>query len=1057
MSLPIDPSVLLDHSPVVSYIYDRRRGQFQYLSANIGMWLELPTAQLLNTTDWLKQVLITDQEALTQRLMEDQIEHRPATFRLQATTKRVVHIQDVPLTLSEDDQFRSGYWLNVTEAVLATAAKSRSERDLEDVVKDLTDFYYRTDREGHLVRMSGAALDLFKTPMEQVFGSRVANFYLEPDGRDKFLKALSDAGGRIHAYPAAMKRYDGTIIWLSTSAHFIYDAEGEIDGVEGLVRNITAQKEAEAALRNERDFTRTILNTVQSMVVVLNPAGEIITFNSAAETLTGYSFEELRQKPIWDYLILPDEVDDVRAMFNQLVSGMFPNHYENYWRTKAGGKRLISWSNDCLTDDNGTVTYVVATGNDITEQRLSLQALKASEERFRELTGTIKEVFWLASVDWQEIYYASPAYEQIWEESIESLYQDPASWVAHMHPEDRNAVIDYINQADLTQDELVLPEYRLTRKDGSIRWIAARAYPIRDKSGTPIRLAGVAEDVTERHDAEEKLRQAAVAFDNTREAIIVLNADRQIMTVNRAFSTITGYDSAEAAGRSLDDLFTVEDLQTDRLDWPAVFNGEHWQGETWLRRTDGEDFPTWTTVSPVMNQRGNVSHFVCLFADISTIKQSQRELDFLAHHDPLTKLPNRLLLTARLEHALQQAERASNQVAVMFIDLDRFKNINDSLGHSVGDMLLLQAADRLRSLVRAEDTIARLGGDEFVIVMGELKDAQAPMLLADRVTLLMREVFVINKHNLHVSASVGISSYPQDGRDIDTLMKNADAAMYRAKEHGRDNYQFYTDELSRSALQRVNLENELRRALERDELRLHYQPQIALHSGQIVGAEALVRWQHPSRGLVAPDQFIPLAEESGLIVPLGQWVLEKACQQARAWLDAGLAFGRISVNISSIQVRRGDIHKTVSNILAKAGLEPHFLELEITESTLMRQDAKTFRSLEALRKLHVDLAIDDFGTGYSSLSYLKLLPINRLKIDRTFIRDVGHDPNDEAIVRAIIAMAHTLQLQVVAEGVENEVHHNFLRELNCDAAQGYLFGRPAPADEFSGLLPLAIE
>jgi len=1054
MTLPVDPQLLLDHSPVVSYVYDRKRGVFSYLSANIDTWLQLPHEQLQDNPDWLSRVVEQDRDALSQRLRDETPDAHPARFRLLAAKDRVVHVEDRPLLIDAGDGLRTGCWLNVTEAALAEAARSRADRELEDVVKDLTDIYYRTDREGNLVRVSGAALDLFAAPMEQVFGSRVADYYLEPDGREKFLQALTAAGGRLHAYQAPMRRHDGAIIWISTSAHFIYDANGQIDGVEGMVRDITVQKEAEAALRAERDFIGTVLNTVDSLVVVLNRAGEIIAFNNAAEKLTGYSFEELHHQAIWDHLILPEEVEGVKNVFANLVSGMFPNSYENYWLTKTNSKRLIAWSNACMTDSRGAVTHVVATGIDITDQRQSMQALKASEERFRELTDSIKEVFWLGSTDWQEIYYVSPAYEAIWGDSPASLYQTPLSWTERLHPDDGEAVANFIAGVDADQDELEFPEYRICRDDGSIRWISARAYPIRDEHGTPIRIAGIAEDITERHQAEEQLRQSAVAFDNTHEAIMVLDERRQIITVNRAFSVITGYSPDEAIGRLPEDMFATESLLPDGVDWTAVFSDGHWQGETWLVRTDGECFPAWVTVSPVQDQRGSLTHYVCLFSDISTIKQSQDKLDYLAHHDPLTKLPNRLLLGARLEHALQQAQRNEHQVAVLFVDLDRFKNINDSLGHTVGDKLLIQAADRLRGLVRAEDTIARLGGDEFVIVMGEQQDSQGSMLLADRITVLMRTPFAIDRHKLHLSASVGICLYPQDGNSIDALMKNADAAMYRAKEHGRDNYQFYTDELSRTALQRVNLENALRHALEYDELRLCYQPQVSLRDGRVIGAEVLVRWEHPTRGLVTPDQFIPLAEESGLILPLGEWVLHTACQQARAWLDEGFDIGRISVNISSIQIRRGDIQQVVGDALSAANLDGHHLELEITESTLMRQDAKTFKSLEALRRLHVDLAIDDFGTGYSSLSYLKMLPIDRLKIDRTFINDVGRDPNDEAIVRAIIAMAHTLQLQVVAEGVENETHHDFLRELACDAAQGHLFGRPMTADEFAQLLQL---
>jgi diguanylate cyclase (GGDEF)-like protein/PAS domain S-box-containing protein len=427
-------------------------------------------------------------------------------------------------------------------------------------------------------------------------------------------------------------------------------------------------------------------------------------------------------------------------------------------------------------------------------------------------------------------------------------------------------------------------------------------------------------------------------------------------------------------------------------------------------------------------------------------------IQHMAHHDALTGLPNRVLLHDRIGQAIAQAQRAQKIAALLFIDLDRFKNINDSLGHQVGDRLLRTVAERLTVATRGADTVARIGGDEFVVVLGDLNQAEEAGYVAKKLLAELSQPFASDGHELHVTPSIGICTYPHDGRDVETLMRNADAAMYFAKESGRNNYQFFTQQLNIAAHERLLLENDLRYALERDELTLYYQPQIDLRSGAIVGFEALIRWPHLTRGMVPPAQFIPVAEEAGLIVPIGEWVMRRACAQARAWQDVGHAPLQVSVNCSARQFRREGVVHTVARILRDTGLAADALELEITESVIIDHDAEVIARFESLSDMGVQLSIDDFGTGYSSLSYLKRFPIDKLKIDRSFVRDLSADPDDAAIVTAIVAMAHSLGLQVVAEGVETAEQLAFLKSLGCDRAQGYYFGKPVPAEDFTRLL-----
>jgi len=438
--------------------------------------------------------------------------------------------------------------------------------------------------------------------------------------------------------------------------------------------------------------------------------------------------------------------------------------------------------------------------------------------------------------------------------------------------------------------------------------------------------------------------------------------------------------------------------------------------------------------------------------EVADRKRAEENLKHLAHHDSLTNLPNRLLLSARLEHAVEQAHRSGSRVAVLFLDLDHFKHINDSLGHAIGDDLLRLVSWRLRSSVREGDTVARLGGDEFVIVLEQLENQHVADQLAQKLMSSLREKLEIQGHSLFVGTSIGISLFPEDGLTTEELLKHADSAMYQAKHEGRNNYRFYTRELTQSAHEKLTLENSLRQALDHDELHLHYQPLISLSDGRIVGAEALIRWNHPEFGLLSPARFLDVAEESGLILPVGEWVLHSACQQMHEWRNNGIELRQMAVNVAGRQIQHESLVRKVTQILDRTGCRPEWLELEISEDFIMRETKDAIRTLEQLRELGIRLAIDDFGTGYSSLSYLKRLPIHKLKIDRAFIRDLEKDPDDAAIVRAVTDLGKSLRLEIAAEGVESRFQENFLKSLSCDQAQGFLYGKPMPAARFEMLI-----
>ncbi|MCU7939787.1 MAG: EAL domain-containing protein [gamma proteobacterium symbiont of Bathyaustriella thionipta] len=454
------------------------------------------------------------------------------------------------------------------------------------------------------------------------------------------------------------------------------------------------------------------------------------------------------------------------------------------------------------------------------------------------------------------------------------------------------------------------------------------------------------------------------------------------------------------------------------------------------------------TISVVLDNEGMISNYVSVFSDISSIKNVEAQLVFLSQHDPLTELPNRLLLNDRLSHAIEKSVRNDEKLALLFMDLDGFKDINDTFGHPMGDKLLQQVSKRLQKYLRQGDTLARLGGDEFLLVVEKFTFVDELEQVSKKIISILSEPFEVQGNKLFVGVSIGISVCPDDGYDASTLIRNADSAMYRAKELGRNNHQFYTCELTKAVTERLALESELRNALERDEFQLYYQPQVELKSGRIIGAEALIRWQSPQRGMVPPNKFILLAEKGGLILSIGEWVMREACRQVIKWRDEGYFLQRISVNVSGLQIQRGRLAETVEQILSETGLEAACLDLEITEGVLMSNPKEVIEILQDLRRLGLSLAVDDFGTGYSSLSYLKRFPINTLKIDQAFIRDIPDAPNDEAIARAIIALGGSLQLDTLAEGVETEAQRDFLLQEGCEFAQGYLYSRPLAENDF---------
>lgn len=593
--------------------------------------------------------------------------------------------------------------------------------------------------------------------------------------------------------------------------------------------------------------------------------------------------------------------------------------------------------------------------------------------------------------------------------------------------------------------------------NGQRRYLIFDAEPLYDEHGTLVGALENLEDITEIKEAElaqqrvmERLMLSDKVFTYTDQAILITDAKNRIIAVNQAFTRQTGYTQEDvlkknpsilSSGRHNPDFYAQL--------WDTLLTTGHWEGEIWDRRKDGSVYPKWLNINAVLENNATApSHFIAIFTDITERKRAEEHIQHIAFHDALTGLPNRLLFYDRLQQAILEAHRGASLIALLFIDLDRFKLINDTLGHQIGDLLLQEVASRLRECVRETDTVARLGGDEFVIVLPNIQNPDDASIVASKILHFLHRPIDLNGNRLFATPSIGIALFPEDGENVEVLMQSADTAMYHAKESGRNNYQFFTQSMNKAAQDRVALERQLRHALDQGELELHYQPKIALNPFRVVGCEALARWKHPQLGYIPPDKFIPVAEETGLILPLGEWIMSEVARQNRAWTDAGLKEMNIAINLSPSQFRDKSLAVKLCMLLDEAGLKPDRLEIEITESLLMESISHSRQCLEDFAKLGVSLAIDDFGTGYSSLAYLRNFSVNTLKIDKSFVHDITNDLNDAAIVRAVISLAHELGLTVVAEGVETPEQRDFLANAGCDIHQGYFFSKPLPSAQF---------
>ncbi|MBA1294792.1 EAL domain-containing protein [Pseudomonas lurida] len=835
------------------------------------------------------------------------------------------------------------------------------------------------------------------------------------------------------------------------------------------ISDITSRKLIELSLVERESFWSDVVRTVPDHLYVQDVISQRMIFSNhhLGHTL-GYNRAELQQmgEYFWEILLHPEDAEHYHELRQQQRQAGYATqlhcqlrfrHRNNQWRRFDIREQALA------RDKSSQVTRIIGVAKDITDQIEASESLRDSEQRYRMLAESISDV--ICSTDSQlALNYISPSVNAVLGYDVDWVFKN--GWQSIIaNPQQLAGIYSLVEQVsralgdqaalsklrDQVQTQLFL--FDCLRADGRKVPIELRVVLVWDEHGTFEGILGVGRDISQQRRAEKDLRMAATVFEHSTSAILITDPAGYIVQANEAFSRVSGYEVADVLDQ-LPNMLTVDEQQEAHLRYVLKQLHQHstWEGEVWLKRRNGEHYPAWVGITAVFDDEGDLASYVCFFSDISERKASEQRIHRLAYYDALTHLPNRTLFQDRLHTALQAAERQKSWVVLMFLDLDRFKPINDSLGHAAGDRMLKEMATRLLGCVAEDDTVARMGGDEFTLLLQPRVNRELALNraihVAEQILASLVKPFVLEGREFFVTASIGIALSPQDGNELSQLMKNADTAMYHAKERGKNNFQFYQADMNASALERLELESDLRHALDQNEFVLYYQPQFSGDGKRLTGAEALLRWRHPRRGLVPPGDFIPVLEELGLVVDVGDWVISEACRQLKTWHQNKVRVPKVSVNISARQFSDGQLGTRIANILKDTGLPPACLELELTESILMREVNEAMHILDSLKNLGLSIAVDDFGTGYSSLNYLKQFPIDVLKIDRTFVDGLPSGEQDAQIARAIIAMAHSLNLAVIAEGVETHEQLDFLREHGCDEVQGYLFGRPMPANRF---------
>ncbi len=926
-----------------------------------------------------------------------------------------------------------------------------SRRSMATLLANLPGMAYRcqNDTSWTMIFVSAGCEELTGYPSQALLQNRQLAFVdlIHPDDRERVWQDVQTAVRADQAFEVEYRivKSNGELRWVFERGVAVTTAASLL--LEGIINDTTDRKLMELALIEREQHFRRLHEQMPVPYQTLDPTGRLLAVNQIWLQLFGYHPAQIIDHDFAE-LLVEDDREGYQAELRQLVHLGFSHGLPLIVQCRSGEIREVILEARAAYDAQGQVNQIHCVLVDQTEQRATERALQESETLFRSVFDHAP--VGIAVVDRDGCpTICNPALANMLGYRADEL--ERMSFAQLTHPADIEKELAQYQRLRAGEIGHYQIDKRYVHKLGHWVWGNLTVSMMYDEFQHPAAAIAMVMDVSERYRDMERLRQAAAVFRSTSEGVIVTDPDTRIVAVNGAFTRITGYTEDEVLGQTPKVMNSGRHRPTFFAQmWQELNTTDQWQGEIWNRRKSGEIYPEWLAISAVRDDHNQLVNYVGVFSDITRIKAAQAQLEFQAHHDPLTGLPNRIMFYDRVSQAIQRARRLHHVVGLMFIDLDRFKDINDSLGHAIGDQMLIEVAKRLSEHMRREDSVSRHGGDEFTVLIEGLTDVNQLARIAIKILRRVEEPMSVEGHHLYINATIGISCFPADGDTPEILIRNADTAMYHAKASGRNNYAFYDARFTEQARDRVRIEVDLRRAIERNELVLHYQPQVDCQHLAVTGVEALVRWNHPELGRLAPDRFIPLAEETGLIIALGRWVLQTAVQQLQTWQAEGIELPRVAVNVAVAQLRQEGFVDEVTQVLAQTGLPAYRLELEITEGFLSREAEVAPRILEKLQALGVVVAIDDFGTGYSSLKRLKTLPVDRLKIDQAFVRGIPEEATDLALSKSMLMLGHSLGLTVVAEGVETELQHALLSNEGCDNAQGFLFSRPLAVEEFRG-------
>ncbi len=919
-----------------------------------------------------------------------------------------------------------------------TEALSISELQWRDAFNAISAPIFIHDRKGKILKANQAYLEQAGVPMAEAQGRPYWTLF--PKRNMPLPGCLCTPHDVSAKSPVSATNITVAERTYRSQSFFVQDEQGNYLYGMHLLEDVTEQERIKSELQEKERYFLDVTNSIEELLILLDRDLRVLMMNRAALDCCGLSGVDYRGKKCCDVF----RESEIQCN-TELILRVFENAEPLSAQMQMHSGKVLTVKVYPIYDGKGEVSACSIVAEDVSVRENYISGLV----RYKQILSTSKDL--VAFFDTEHRFLAVNGeyarYLQVDENAIVGRH---ASEVIGL---ERYSKFLQHQKLIFSDGKPFVCRDWVTFPGTGRRLMEITITPYKDDDQRVTGVVSMSRDITEQSERDARLRLSAKVLESTSEGITITDCDGNILAVNPAFCRITGYAENEVIGAN------PKILKSGRHDalfyqqmWESLQRDGQWRGEIWNRRKNGEVYPELLTISAIAGDDGETTNYVAVFSDISNLKQASEKLEFLAHHNPLTGLPNRLLLHARLEHSLQYAKREGTCGAVIYIDLDNFKKINDSLGHSAGDTVLKTVAARLQVGSRKVDTVAHLSGDEFVTVLHKIKTIDDAIVRAGQILGSLQQPFIIDGYEFHVGGSLGLAVFDNSTDSIETVLKNADTAMYKAKDGGKNRYHVYSPELSEDAMEKVLLENQLRKAIERKELHLYYQPQVDIGSGRIVAAEALLRWQHPEIGMVAPDKFIPLAEDTGLIIPIGEWVLRTACEQMMQWRRQGLGMKRIAVNLSGKQIQVKDLHLQVEQVLMETGLSSGSLELEITEGFVMQHPEQSIAVLRNIRNLGVELSIDDFGTGHSSLNYLKRLPINRLKIDRSFVNDICEEHEGEAITKAVIAMGRSLNLQITAEGVETVEQREFLEIHGCQEAQGFLFSPPVAAEKMSFLL-----